>query len=368
MGKSRGLPVARPAAEPWHPRSSTFVGSSSPGTPVLVRDSAAGLVERLEAGEDARAPVIGATVEDEPLIGAERYFVNALPRADNDDAGNPIRGDTREHTARGRCADMPGAAEEQLGWATASSRTLLDECVKDEQADARAGRAGRGKRCRMRLLEDVDTPGPLRPLQGGDSAAVVRESVAGDALEGSQATDRSLPALVRTRMESWTWLHRTLQPRALRRRWLQEELGRSRTLLSREGRARWNVPDHTRPPPMPIGFPRREGAAAGTAHRSSSGGRWKWLVLVLGESPLQDAAREHAHEAMLIVHHRDALGILGLEKPERLLEWNVRPDREVRRSAIERSSVEVGSSPRATTSRTSVFRVTTPTRRSSSVT
>ncbi len=180
MGKSRGLPVARPAAEPWHPRSSTFVGSSSPGTPVLVRDSPPGLVERLDAGENARAPVIGTTVEDEPLIGAERYFVTHSTRADNHDSGNPIRGDTREHPPRGRCADMPGAAEEQLGWATPSSRTLSGR--EDEQAYARAD--GRVEvAVPNRLLEDVDAPGPLRTLQGGDSAAVVRESVAGDALE-----------------------------------------------------------------------------------------------------------------------------------------------------------------------------------------
>jgi hypothetical protein len=34
---------------------------------------------------------------------------------------------------------------------------------------------------------------------------------------------------------------------------------------------------------------------------------------------------------MVLVHDRDALGILGLQEAERLLEWDVRSDREVRR-------------------------------------
>ena len=72
---------------------------------------------------------------------------------------------------------------------------------------------------------------------------------------------------------------------------------------------------------------------------------------------------------MVAVDDRDALGVLGLEEAERLLERHVRADREVGLlgdRAQARSSSDRG--PAATTSRTSVFRVTTPTSRSSSVT
>ena len=55
------------------------------------------------------------------------------------------------------------------------------------------------------------------------------------------------------------------------------------------------------------------------------------LVLVLCEPPLQDAARQDSEQAMLLVDDRHALGVLGLEEAERLLERHVRPDREVRR-------------------------------------
>ena len=60
-------------------------------------------------------------------------------------------------------------------------------------------------------------------------------------------------------------------------------------------------------------------------------GRRKRLVLVLGEPPLQDAPREDADEPMVLVHDRHALGVLRLEEAERLLERDVRADREVRR-------------------------------------
>ena len=48
------------------------------------------------------------------------------------------------------------------------------------------------------------------------------------------------------------------------------------------------------------------------------------------EPPLEDAARKHSDEPMVLVDHRDTLRVLGLQKVEGLLEGDVRADREVR--------------------------------------
>ncbi len=97
-------------------------------------------------------------------------------------------------------------------------------------------------------------------------------------------------------------------------------------------------------------------------------GRRERLFLVLGEPPLEDAPREDAQQAVVLVDDRNALGVLGLEKAERLLERDVRADREVRLLGDRAKLRLSGSSPTAMTARTRVLRVTTPTRRSSSVT
>ena len=86
-------------------------------------------------------------------------------------------------------------------------------------------------------------------------------------------------------------------------------------------------------------------------------------LLVLGEAPLQDAAREDADEAA-VLDHRHALGVVLLEEAEGLVERDVGVDRVVRLlGETRRSRSALGSSPAATTLATSVLRVSTPVRR-----
>ena len=71
---------------------------------------------------------------------------------------------------------------------------------------------------------------------------------------------------------------------------------------------------------------------------------------------------------MVLVDDRDALGILGFEEAKRILEGDIGPDRVMRRLGDVAERGLAGVPPFATTSRTRVFLVTTPTSCSSSVT
>ena len=82
--------------------------------------------------------------------------------------------------------------------------------------------------------------------------------------------------------------------------------------------------------------------------------------LVLGEPPLDDRAREHADE-LAVLDDRNALVVLLLEERERVGERRRESIVAFGGSAISPSVVVFGSRPCATTSRTSVLRVTTPT-------
>ena len=88
---------------------------------------------------------------------------------------------------------------------------------------------------------------------------------------------------------------------------------------------------------------------------------------VLRQAAAQDAAREHAHQAA-VLDDRNALGVVLLEETESLVQGSSGSSVQSGGSAISPSPVERGSRPAATTSRTSVLRVITPTKRPSSQT